>query len=778
MHKISYFKYLILLFPIITFFSCNEKNELKKNLHGFSAKTLIELGSYKDAHQTDQQLIPIKDLILDTLLKLTNFQKNEWLLTTTIQQESNNQTFKFEITAELLDSIVEEFSLGMVLKMDKWDIDNYVLFPAAAYNGNRYNAIRKRRRQHFCDTVPCSPTMEPIISDVSRLSIDHVPTSIQLLAGDLSTPSVGFYDKQNKQGMIILTKQGTNLGDYSFKLEESINKKSANITIRIPGIREDSCFKGETRYPSPDKGVTLKKGQKITLQLYLHFFESESLSGLFSEFIKIRKSGLEQILPEELPLSEAWKLQEQKYNEQNWVEQYGYFSVGMRESTYQDWQTGWVGGMNAVYPLLLSGNELTKKRALKTFDFLFKETSQSGFFYDVFYNGKWEPLDGMSFLRRNSDALYFIIKSFQLLETQDSNYIIPDHWKTSTRNCANAYVKLYNKYGQFGQWIDYKSGDIIAGSTASNGIAPGALYLCFEYFKDSIYKDIALKSAEYYYQNFVRIGLTNGGPGDIWQCPDSESAFGLLETFVLLYEKTQDKKWLQYAIETANQAATWVVSYDFKFPSGSTFDNLKMKTNGTVIANVQNKHSAPGICTLSGNSLFKLYRYTQDPVYLDIICDIARSIPQYISRNDRPIVDPRPGTPVPSMPSGWINERVNMSDWEERGNPGDIKRGEIFGGSTWSEVASMLSYSELPGIYVLTDKKIIGVFDNLQARIISSTNDSVQIQISNNTKYPSTTNIFYENSINIDKPYNFNIKNHNIKLTLKPGEMKYIMMKL
>ncbi|TVP80797.1 MAG: hypothetical protein EA353_02955 [Puniceicoccaceae bacterium] len=114
-----------------------------------------------------------------------------------------------------------------------------------------------------------------------------------------------------------------------------------------------------------------------------------------------------------------------------------------------------------------------------------------------------------------------------------------------------------------------------------------------------------------------------------------------------------------------------------------------MTTVGTVFANVQNKHSAPGICTHSGQALLHLYRATGDAAYLDLLYAIAGAIPQFVSREDRPIrsQDGR------AMPSGWINERVNTSDW-------DNNLGGIFYGSTWCEIALLLTYAELPGLYV------------------------------------------------------------------------------
>lgn len=64
---------------------------------------------------------------------------------------------------------------------------------------------------------------------------------------------------------------------------------------------------------------------------------------------------------------------------------------------------------------------------------------------------------------------------------------------------------------------------------------------------------------EYFYINFVARVLTTGGPGDALQNPDSESCYALMEFYTVLYETTEDEKWLIYAKITARHFSTWVI---------------------------------------------------------------------------------------------------------------------------------------------------------------------------------------------------------------------------
>ena len=80
--------------------------------------------------------------------------------------------------------------------------------------------------------------------------------------------------------------------------------------------------------------------------------------------------------------------------------------------------------------------------------------------------------------------------------------------------------------------------------------------------KEPRYLQVAKAIGEHYYDRFVRVGLTCGGPGDALQAPDSESAAALLDSFVTLYEATRDRVWIDRARAAAHLLASWVISYD------------------------------------------------------------------------------------------------------------------------------------------------------------------------------------------------------------------------
>lgn len=274
--------------------------------------------------------------------------------------------------------------------------------------------------------------------------------------------------------------------------------------------------------------------------------------------------------------------------------------------------------------------------------------------------------------------------------------------ESGAKKLADFFVSLWKKYGQFGQFIDGDTGEIVVGNTTAGAIIPSALIKAYEYFGNEEYLKIAKESAEFMYKSFVLKGYTVGGPGEILQNPDSESPIALLQSLTDIYEKDNDEKWLEYAKDTAHLVSSWVVSYNYKFPEGCEFHRLDMKTVGSVFANCQNKHSAPSFATLSTESINKLYKWTGDELYKEFYDDVTLTVSQYMSTDKRPIYSwsvPKDASlkeggfeqevPGEKLPQGFMCERVNMSDWETQKCVGGV-----FLGSCWCETTNLLILAE------------------------------------------------------------------------------------
>lgn len=647
---------------------------------------------------------------------------------------------------ELAKGTSPESSVGLAVIWENWSPSNYVLLPGAAYNGNRFESRPIKYPPVLSDPKDIGVNVPTIISDIPRLNIHDGPSKIQLIAGDLATAAMGFQAPDTKTGFWLLTAPVTPLGDAGLTVEENDSRTQAIFTVVAPCVRQDwRYYAMSMAHRSKDRGHDFQTGDRVQLRFRLHFFSCSEIQGLFDRFREMRKdiTGSGQLV-QQLPFSAAWRIQEEKYNRENWKEEGGYYRVGDSDSPYDDWQVGWESGMLVTHPLLFEGSSLSHQRALRNFDFLFdKGAGKSGFFHGVIYKGQLYG-DGFGhphakkwhLIRKSGDALYYLTKQYMLLEKQEPGWRIPERWSRGTLACADAFVSLWKKYGQFGQFVDIDTGDIVVGGSCCGSPTPAGLALASQYFRRPKYLQVAEQSAESYHTNFVSKGITTGGPGEILQCPDQESAYALLESYLVLYEITGRRRWIDMAIELAHQFASWVIPYDYPFPSHTTFGRLGMRSAGAIIANAQNKHGSPGICTHSGVALFKLYRATGDRFFLDLIRETVHNLSQYLSRADRPISN---------LHAGWMNERVEINDWNE-------PKGEIFYGSCWCEVSLMLTYIEIPGLYIQPDTGLVCAFDHVDASVEEQSKKFLRVRVTNPTKFPATVKLLVEDSRELGNP--------------------------
>lgn len=659
--------------------------------------------------------------------------------------KKEQQDASVTLRLQLLSEKASQIQLSLSFIPEYWSNDVYLLLPAASYNGNRFKA---RRTPYPPKPVLMEDMVEDpelLIGDVPRLS-QKGPSCLHITTGDETTPSICWYDPHQQTSTLILMKQGNQWGNYGIKIEENESHTEAKLCIESPVMRQRLYKDCRTDHPSWDHAVDLQKGDEICITYTIDQRPAQTLQDLFTHFVHLRKSLETTVkLNHQLPFSAAWTIQQRKLNRDNWNEAYGYYAVGTRNcwegdnhNVGQDWQPGWTGGGINSLPLLIQGDEQSKERALSTLNFMYtKGQASSGLLYSMHHQGNFyddtfhhETPNQWSMIRKNTDALYFTLK--HLLYLKKENIDIPEAIESGAQKLAQCLDSIWNQYKQFGQFFDVNTAKLLVGGTLSGSLGSGALALASHYFNQHNFLETAKRAARCDYENHIQYGLTTAGPGEILQAPDSESAFSMLESFMVLYEVTSENEWLTMACDTADQCTTWCASYDYAFPNNSIFGKKNIRATGSVWANVQNKHSSPGICTFSGDSLLKLYRATGKQHYLDLITEIAHNLPQYMVRENYSLGD---------MQEGWICERVNFSDWEGPENIG----GNLFG-SCWPEASLALTVVEIPGLYIQTDTHFIHCIDHIEAKVISSTEEGLEVRIHNPCSYKAEVKILIETS--------------------------------
>ena len=632
-----------------------------------------------------------------------------------------------EITFRCESGTLTAASVSVDLEFSDGSPSDYVLMPAAVYAGNRFLSRRIPYSPKLCFVDDIGPDKPMIVTDILKLNERDGPSGIQERSGSMAVPCVGLQSNQLDSGFLLLTSQGNSLGDYGIGIEENQDRDKVCVSITAPMVRKsDSHRVCGMRFPSVDVPKDFKTGDEVTIKFRMHSFVAEHMQALFDKFVKIRKSAISPSL-NLLPFSACFALHEEKFNRDNFVSEHGYYSVGLWHNFLQDWQIGWTDGMIITYSLLFAGDEKTRKNVLRNFDWLLSNSiDPPGFFWDSGSNGtEWfggeirkHPTGNRHLIRKSADAVFFIIKQFLLMEKRGIK--VKAVWRDDTRGVCDALVKIWRENQQFGQFVDSLTGEIRVGGSSRAAIAPAALSLAADYFRDRHCLDGAVASAEYFYQTYTRAGLSCGGPGDALQNADSESSAALIESYVAFHDATGDHRWIDRAGEAARQFSSWVVSYDFQFPPDSIFGKADIRTTGSVYANTQNKHCAQGICKLSGLGLLKIFRATGDFFSLDLLPDIARGLPQYL---------PHPCKPLGDVVSGHVCERVNMSDWEE---PERI--GETLRMTTWAATSLMLTTIEISGLYVQPDRSLVVAFDHVAAEIVLDDEVRLKLRITNPTR--------------------------------------------
>lgn len=641
-----------------------------------------------------------------------------------------------------------------------WSTANYVLIPGAVYAGNRFAALRRPYPPHIRELGQDGHRLHLDIGDVPRLSANLGRSHLDQTSRDAAVPGMGLFCPARKQACLWLTPQASAYGPYGFELIENPERTAAEFLLLTPGFIhpipddpdvEPGIGKLSAVHCHPENALpaNLSAGESLHLTFERHQFECSSVAGLFARLFHHRTNQFPEATrpaPEVLPFSAAWDLVGAKHNADNWHEERGLYRIGLPwlpGQFTQFWQNGWVGGGATAYAMAQEGDASAQARASRNLDFILRDgLSKRGLFKAIMgEDGAWKG-DGCegwdepwSLVRRQGDTLFFVLRQLQLCRERGET--VPSRWSTAAHRAATALCEVWEQEGEFGFQLNYDTGRLMIRGSTSGALIPGALVLAAQYFQEPRFLGIARAAAAHYRDHDLAWGVTTGGPGDAVQAPDGESIFGLIESFILLHEHTREPGWLESARQACHQAASWAISHPYRFPPSSALGTLGIDARGALLANAQNKCGVPGICTLSGQGILRTFRAGGDVELLNLLRDIAHALPQYVSRAKRPI--PARLTwahPLPHLPAGWICERVNITpSWAE-------PLGEQSAYSCWCEVALMLTWCDLPGVYAQPDTGLICTFDHVQA--IWADDSRHRLRLVNPTAFPARVRLLVE----------------------------------
>jgi hypothetical protein len=317
------------------------------------------------------------------------------------------------------------------------------------------------------------------------------------------------------------------------------------------------------------------------------------------------------------------------------------------------------------------------------------------------------------------------------------------------------------------------------GGSTSAGAAPAGLALASAAFKQPGYLRVARAAAEQLHDRYLRAGITCGGPGDALQCPDSESAAALLESFVTLYEVTRERVWIDRARAAAHLLASWVIAHepaDAARTAGAAetaraagAGRRTLRATGGVLSDAQNDRGTPGYMLWSGDALFRLYRATGEVALLELLRDTVHNLPQYLrvgadqerdgSQREQGGAAPERGGAAAEQgtsaaergraagagPAGPRGARTDTARWLEQ-------PGEIVPAAVVFDAIALLAYTEVPGVYAAVDSGFVFAFDHVDARVKERLAGKLVVALANPTRVDATVRVFAETVADASEP--------------------------
>jgi hypothetical protein len=776
--KTGAFIFSVLFLTAATLRAQNRKTLLNDALKYVNGTAAFEIWHYDGTQLQTKENIPFQKT--SGILKSGD---NAWKCSVTDIKAMNDGAVKLAVNFKLENGYVPSATVAVSFNFKEWTTKNYVMIPSAVYNGNRFPVLYGGYMPPYTDEMYCNKNVTLHFSDNPRLALEPAtPSRIELRTWNTATPAMTFFSPHNKKGFIVLMEPKTKLGISGMYVEESKDRSEAVFSVTAPGVRSKIADFGGFK-SSDDKAPDWKAGDEVTLQLYLYTFEANDIPAFLDVFMNKRKALLGET-PQYYVASNSTILEytRQQVDKKRFANS-PFASIYFAENSVNRFQLGWVGGMMNTYPMLAMNDSLHLSRVANTFDFAVNRMQgRSGYFYGVIDDGKtlvperglpkelkakYPNIVSSAMVRKNADALFWFCKHFMLYKAMNRSGEIKPSWEAATKMLAWAFVNTWKKNRDLGQYVDPESGEVIVYNSTAASVAPAGLALAAKYFDEPAFLECAKEVAESYYHRFTEtLGLTGGNCGDISQDSDSESTFGLLESFMALYWATGDVQWLVKAKAEAALGSTWTISYNYEFPPGCDLYSFNAHTTGGVWASTQNKHAAPGICTSSGDYLFKLYRATRQRKYAQLLRDILNGHTEEVELPGRPTVSAGVRDNTRGSKLGCSMERIQISDAEGKGVIGKLYNGS----NGWTELNGMLMSMELPGIYLQTDKNEMFVFDQVKVKRRKNKNGEIVLTIQNPTSYDATVSIFSETSREAKQPLGYTDFLKWKKVTVKAGE--------
>lgn len=290
-----------------------------------------------------------------------------------------------------------------------------------------------------------------------------------------------------------------------------------------------------------------------------------------------------------------------RFAKERWIEMdkdvvgFNMYDTNLRKDIVMGWcgQADSPGYSLQVLSNMLKDNTLTDK-VQRSMDFLSSTpiNPETGLF-QVGYNGKGERHGGDPV--SCGQAMYNFAKAIETAR-KNKKYQIEKWEKFLKSACDGVSMRLLNE-----NWNPHSTAEAFY-------IAP--LAIASKLFKNETYRRAAEKASALYSERHLKMdGCYWGGTLDA-TCEDKEGAWAAFQGFLEMYERFNDKKYLDWSKHAMDVCLSYVVVWDIPLPAGRMADH-NFKTTGWTVVSPQNQHiDVYGV--LFAPEIYKMGKYLKD----------------------------------------------------------------------------------------------------------------------------------------------------------------------
>lgn len=232
--------------------------------------------------------------------------------------------------------------------------------------------------------------------------------------------------------------------------------------------------------------------------------------------------------------------------------------------------------------------------------------------------GTWKPANALGgdrvYLRSYTDDLKATLRAY--LFERSKGRLHPE-WLAWVQGFTDWLLTKQNEAGGFPRTFVPKTGEALNSASQGSYLVIPLLVLLSEATGDMRYLQVALQVGDYCW-GLQKEGEFTGGTIDNPNAVDKEAGSLSLEGYLMLYDKTKDKKWLKRAKAAADYTETWMYIWNVPMPRDVSQDKLNWKIGTSIIGLqlISTGHSlADYYCCFDADEYAHLAQATNDAHY-------------------------------------------------------------------------------------------------------------------------------------------------------------------